>query len=166
MKVQIDKFFSDHYEELLLITRVQIMRTQRNIDAESLIAESYLYLSNKKELLEHEIRPLAVGFICLELSRSNSRTNYKTIFKGEEFTDKHDRQVDQNDSLLLTIDIDSFYKTLDRFEKNIWTAFYTKGKTKKRELAEHFKIDETSAWIIINDLKNKYKKYVNTERTI
>lgn len=166
MKAQIDKFFSDHYDELLTITRVQIMRTQRNIDAESLIAESYLYLTNKKELEVHEIRPLAVGFICLELSRSNSKTNYKTIFKGEELTIQHDRQVDQNDNLLLTIDVESFYKTLDRFEKNVWTAFYTKGKTKKRELAEHFKIDETSAWMLINDLKTKYKEYVNPEGTI
>lgn len=88
------------------------------------------------------------------------------IFKGEELTTQHDKQVDQNDNLLLTIDIEGFYKTLDRFEKNVWTAFYTKGKTKKKELADHFKIDPTSAWYLIKDLKDKYKNYVSTETGI
>lgn len=161
MKSKIDKFFTDNYQQLVDVTRSYIRDLNKNLDAEGVISDAYIYVSQKKGLTESEIGRLTVGFIYRELYLWNSKTNRQgLLFSSDDIPNV--QLYDQTERLILFIDIDDFQNTLDRFERNVWEAFYHKGHNKKRELAEHFNIDPTSAFKLIQDLKIKYKYYVGS----
>jgi DNA-binding Lrp family transcriptional regulator len=161
MKTKIDRFFTENYAQLVDVTKSYIRDLGKNLEAEGLISDAYIYVSQKKGITEAEIGRLTVGFIYRELYLWNSKTNRQgLLYSIEESTDEE--MYDQTDRLILFIDIEDFENTLDRFERNVWEAFYYKGHSRKRELAEHFNIDPTSALSLIRDLKTKYKNYVGS----
>jgi Mn-dependent DtxR family transcriptional regulator len=55
---------------------------------------------------------------------------------------------------------------LDRVDAILWEVYYNKGITTKRDLAEHFNIDPSSALIYINELKAKFRNYVEDKERI
>lgn len=172
MKVLIDKWFTDNYSKLHEITSAWIVRTGRNIDAECLISNAYIYvLDRKTELSEEDIPRWVYSYINVELTYPKSVTNYHNM--------KHDLDsIDINDAFFLLSDqdldceieindvIESFKTTLDRYDQIIWDVYVKKGKTTKSALAEHFQIDQTSAFFLIRDIKAKFKEYVKTEERI
>jgi hypothetical protein len=161
MKTKIDKFFTENYTQLVDVTKSYIRDLGKNLEAEGLVSDAYIYVSQKKGITESEIGRLTVGFIYRELYLWNSKTNRKgLLYSIEESTDE--KIYDQTDRLILFIDIEDFENTLDRFERNVWEAFYHKGHSRKRELAAHFNIDPTSALYLIRDLKNKFINYVGS----
>jgi hypothetical protein len=161
MKTKIDKFFTENYAQLVDVTKSYIRDLGKNLEAEGLVSDAYIYVSQKKGITEAEIGRLTVGFIYRELYLWNSKTNRKgLLYSIEESTDEE--IYDQTDRLILFIDIEDFENTLDRFERNVWEAFYHKGHSRKRELAAHFNIDPTSALYLIRDLKNKFINYVGS----
>jgi len=165
MKKEIDKYFNDNYQQLVDVTTAYIVRLGKKIDAESVVADAYLYISTKKGITKPEISRLTIGFIHRELFLFNSKTNRKgLLFSSDEIP--NDIICNQTDKILLFIDIQDFEKTLDRLERNVWEAFYHKGLTTQRELGEHFRIDSTSAWKYVNTIKQKLKEYVKGEERI
>jgi len=164
MKRIIDRWFKDNYNDVKLITKMHICRLGKNYDPEGLIAESYIYVLNKKPKDKAEIERLVYGFIWFELSKWNSKTNRSVFFATEELTDYE--ATNQNTDILLNIDIEMFEKTLDRTERILWDVYYHRGLQKKRELADHFNIDETSAWLYIKKIKDKYLDYAKSENRI
>ena len=161
MKTKIDKFFTENYAQLVDVTKSYIRDLGKNLEAEGLVSDAYIYVSQKKGITEAEIGRLTVGFIYRELYLWNSKTNRKgLLYSIEESTDEE--IYDQTERLILFIDIEDFENTLDRFERNVWEAFYHKGHSRKRELAAHFNIDPTSALYLIRDLKNKFINYVGS----
>ena len=72
MKVKIDKFYSENYGTLVLAAKRRITQLKKNIEPESLVSSSYLYVVGKVDTItEDEIPRLAFGFILLELIRNN-----------------------------------------------------------------------------------------------
>lgn len=165
MKALIDKFYTDNYQQLVDVTRAYINDLKKNIDAEGVVSDAYIYVSQKKGITKEEIGRLTIGFIYRELYLWNSKTNRKGILDSSDDLPK-DEVSNQEDRILLFIDVEDFEKTLDRFERNVWEAYYHKGLTTQRELAAHFNIDPVSAWMEIKNLKTKYKKYVETEERL
>jgi hypothetical protein len=165
MKREIDKYFSDNYSQLVEVTTAYINRLGKGIDAESVVADAYLYISTKKGITQPEIGRLTVGFIYRELYLFNSKTNRQGLLYSSDDL-PNDIISNQTDKIILFIDIQDFEKTLDRLERNVWEAFYHKGLTTKRELGDHFKIDPTSAWKYVNTIKQKLKEYVKSEERI
>ena len=161
MKTKIDKFFTENYAQLVDVTKAYIRSLGKNLEAEGLVSDAYIYVSQKKGITEAEIGRLTVGFIYHELHWWNSKTNRKGLLYSIEKLN-YEEIYDQTERLILFIDIKDFENTLDRFERNVWEAFYHKGHSRKRELAAHFNIDPTSALYLIRDLKNKFINYVGS----
>jgi predicted HTH transcriptional regulator len=73
---------------------------------------------------------------------------------------------DTLDELSYRMLIEDFATTLDRCDQIILEVYLNKGKTTQREIAEHFKIDSTSAWLYLKNIKCKLKEYVKTKEGI
>lgn len=168
MKKLIDKFFTDNYDKLKGITELKISYFKRNLEADIVLTNSYVYLlDNIGKFSEDEIPTWCVGYICTEVGRSKSKTNYN----------KYDKEVDVDamslfnayenteNEILYKIDNDLFKQNLDRYEVIIWDV-YTEGYITKRDVAKHFNIDSSSAYNYIKSLKSKFIKYVSTEETV
>lgn len=167
MKVVIDKFYTENYGTLVLAAKRRITQLKKNIEPESLVSSSYLYVVGKADTItEDEIPRLAFGFILLELIRTNSQTNLKERLNPVDLDFDISDTNNQSDNLLLKIDISDFVNTLNRVDQIIFEVYFDKGKQTKRDLAEHFNIDPSSALIYINDIKTKFRKYVADKETI
>lgn len=167
MRSIIDKFYTDNYGLLVSAAKRRIMQLKKSIEPESLVSSSYLYLVGKADTItEEEIERLAFGFIYFELMRYNSQTNLKERVNSVDLEFEISDGNNQSDQLILKIDVSDFVKTLDRVDAILWDVWYDKGKTTKRDLADHFNIDPSSALIYINELKAKFRKYVEDKSTI
>ena len=167
MKVKIDKFYTENYGTLVLAAKRRITQLKKNIEPESLVSSSYLYVVGKSETItEDEIPRLAFGFILLELIRTNSQTNLKERLNPVDLDFDISDTNNQSEQLVLKIDVSDFVNTLNRMDQIIFEVYFNKGKTTKRDLAEHFNIDPSSALIYINDIKTKFRKYVKDKSTI
>ena len=167
MKVTIDKFYTENYKTLVLAAKRRITQLKKNIEPESLVSSSYLYVVSKADTItEDEIPRLAFGFILLELIRTNSQTNLKERLNPVDLDFDISDTNNQSENLVLKIDVSDFVNTLNRTDQIIFEVYFNKGKTTKRDLAEHFNIDPSSALIYINDIKTKFKKYVADKRPI
>lgn len=149
----------------MLTAKRRIKQLKKTIEPESLVSSSYLYLVNKKDLKEEEIEKLAFGFIYFELMRTMSQTNLKERINSVDLEfDIVDNN--QSDQLLLKIDISDFVNSLDRLDRIIWKVYFELGKMTKRELADHFNIDPSSARIYINAIKEKLRNYVEDKEKL
>lgn len=167
MKVKIDKFYTENYKTLVLAAKRRITQLKKNIEPESLVSSSYLYVVGKADTItEDEIPRLAFGFILLELIRTNSQTNLKERINPVDLDFDISDTNNQSENLLLKIDIADFVNTLNRVDQIIFEVYFDKGKRTKRDLAEHFNIDPSSALIYINDIKTKFRNYVKDKRPI
>lgn len=166
MKVLIDKFFTDNYSKLKGITELKISYFKRNIDAESLISNAYIYVISKADkLTEGEIPSWVIGYINTELSFYNSKTLRKeSVIAGDDkspdirstynFIDDFEQQDFSN----------AFKNTLTRIEQIVWEVYYDKGMRSAGDLAAHFDIPRTSAWQLKVEVMKKLDKYVSTEK--
>lgn len=167
MRNTIDKFYTDNYTLLVSAAKRRITQLKKSIDPESLVSSSYLYLVGKEDTItEEEIERLAFGFIIFELMRYNSQTNLKERVNSVDLEFEISDMNNQSDQLLLKIDVTDFVKTLDRVDAILWEVWYDKGITTKRDLADHFNIDPSSALIYINELKAKFRNYVEDKERI
>ena len=167
MRNTIDKFYTDNYMLLVSAAKRRITQLKKSIEPESLVSSSYLYLVGKVDTItEEEIERLAFGFIYFELMRYNSQTNLKERVNSVDLEFEISDGNNQSDQLILKIDVSDFVKTLDRVDAILWDVYFTKGITTKRDLADHFNIDPSSALIYINELKQKFRNYVEDKRTI
>lgn len=167
MKVKIDKFYSENYKTLVLAAKRRITQLKKNIEPESLVSSSYLYVVGKADTIsEDEIPRLAFGFILLELIRTNSQTNLKERINPVDLDFDISDTNNQSENLVLKIDIADFVNTLNRVDQIIFEVYFDKGKRTKRDLADHFNIDPSSALIYINDIKTKFRNYVKDKRPI
>jgi hypothetical protein len=167
MRNTIDKFYTDNYNLLVSAAKRRITQLKKSIEPESLVSSSYLYLVGKVETItEEEIERLAFGFIYFELMRYNSQTNLKERINSMDLEFDISDLNNQSNNLLLKIDVSDFEKTLDRVDAILWEVYYNKGITTKRDLADHFNIDPSSALIYINELKQKFRNYVEDKERI
>lgn len=167
MRSLIDKFYTDNYNLLVSAAKRRITQLKKSIEPESLVSSSYLYLVGKADTIqEEEIERLAFGFIYFELMRYNSQTNLKERINSVDLEFDISDLNNQSDNLLLKIDVSDFENTLDRVDAILWNVYYNKGITTKRDLAEHFNIDPSSALIYINELKQKFRNYVEDKREL
>jgi hypothetical protein len=167
MKTKIDKFFTENYAQLVGIASARIKRYSRIVEAETVVSNAYVYiLSKSKDLKESDIPIWATAYINLEISMPKSVTNQR----ANKFNSGHecinDCEYFENTDIYKDIDIknifESFRTTLDRVDQIILDVYLEKGMDTKRAMAEHFKIDSSSALIYINRIKEKLKNYVGS----
>jgi hypothetical protein len=164
MKREIDKYFAENYKQLVEIAKARINKYKRNVDAESVVADAYLYLIKRKDDITDDCIGAWVGsYINLEISMSKSVTNVRA--RQHEDIDgviifENSDNIDELNSRMI---IEDFATTLDRCDQIILDVYLNKGKTTQRDIAEHFKIDSTSAWLYLKNIKYKLKEYVKTK---
>jgi len=162
MKELIDKYFIENYTKLVSLADAKINMMNKQIEAASVVSSAYIYIVSKSDnLTQKEIAPLAIGFICMEISLYNTKTNRKEQVRGSEI-DFIDEPFNQESDLILNLDIEGFVNTLDRLDTILWDVYYVRGIQTKRDIAEHFNIDPSSALIYINRVKEKYREYVKS----
>ena len=167
MKREIDRYFAENYKTLVEIAKARITKYKRNVDAESVVADAYLYLIKRKDDITEDCIGAWVGsYINLEISMPKSVTNVRARqhedIEGILMFDNSDTL----DELSYRMLIEDFATTLDRCDQIILEVYLNKGKTTQREIAEHFKIDSTSAWLYLKNIKCKLKEYVKTKEGI
>jgi len=171
MKALIDQVFSDHYNTMIFTAKKYITKSGFNLKAEDVVSNCYMKaITIEKEMTYDDIVKWAFGFIRREPSLENSFTRYEIKKDKKLFThieeDQFINEYEHESEYYQTDICEKFRLTLDRYNRNLFDAYYYKGLTKKREMAEHFKIDETSAFFLIKNLKTKFKEYVKTEERI
>lgn len=171
MKDLIDKFFTDNYKKLSEIAAARINRYSRSVEPETVISNAYVYILSKSDQLNESDIPIWVtAYINLEISMPKSVTNQrsKKMCSGHDCIEDHN--IFENTDIYEQIDIkntfEAFRTTLDRVDQIILDVYLEKGMDTKRSMADHFKIDSSSALIYINKIKKKLRDYVNTEGTI
>jgi DNA-directed RNA polymerase specialized sigma subunit len=161
MKDKIDKFTTCNYEKLLMITRKKLSYFDRNITAEVMLHEAYLYVVNNEPDKEEDIPRYIVNFINTELKYTKSSTlaRHKLMSVDNDmdaipdvvdnFEDVYDRETC----------LDEFIKTLDRQSQIVWEVYYYKGKRKIIEISEHFQISMSSAYQLRNEILDKFELF-------
>lgn len=165
MKELIDKFFKVNYDKLIGITKLKITYFERNIDAETLVSNSYLYVIDKiGKIKEEEIPTWVVGYINTELSLYNSKTLRKeAVSSGDEQCPDIINPYNFINEYEKRDFADAFKNTLTRLEQIVWDVYYQKGMYSAGDLASHFDIDRTSAWQMKVEIIKKLKEYVSTQ---
>jgi hypothetical protein len=167
MKKEIDKYFNDNYQRLVEIANARIIRYKRTVDAESVVADAYLYLIKRKNDITKDCIAAWVGsYINLEIAMPKSVTNQKDKKHDEIDELLHIDNSEILDELSYRLLIEEFVTTLDRCDQIVLDVYLNKGKTTQRELGEHFRIDSTSAWKYVNTIKQKLREYVKGEERI
>lgn len=168
MKYLIDKFYADNYDFLIEVSKKKISYFGRNIEPETLVSSSYLYLIGRKDLkTEQEIPIWAINYINTELSFYNSQTLRKeAVTIGDEKAPDIIYSQDIEQMIDKSLFLEGFLNTLDRYEQIIWEVYYDRGKRSSGDLSEHFKIDRTSAWKYKNEILEKLIDYAKTEKRI
>jgi len=168
MKVSIDKFYSENYDFLIEVSKKKISYFSRNIEPETLVANSYLYLIGRNDLKTDQDIPIwAINYINTELSFYNSQTLRKeSVTIGDEKAPDVSYSQGIEESIDNSMSMNDFKNTLDRYEQIIWTAYYDKGLRSAGDLSKHFKIDRTSAWKYKTIILQKLIDYAKTEERI
>lgn len=172
MKALIDKWFTDNYSNVMEITKAWVYKYGRTVEPDVVVSNCYEYLLRRSDdMIESDIPKWAFSYINTELSYSKSVTNYasdKLNRRHEDIEELYDLAANERftDEIEFKSLISDFRTTLNRVDQIIWDVYVNKGITTKRELAEHFKIDDTSAWLYMNEIKKKFKDYVKTEKGI
>lgn len=168
MKSKIDKYVSDNYRKLICIAQSKISYFDRHIDAETLVANAYLHVTNCKLDKEEDIPRYLVSYINQELKFIKSTTLRKNVIKSIEYLDTGivEGQLLQIESIEFQDTIDDFKKNLDRIDQIVWSVYFEKGKTKIREIAEHFNIDMTSAYNYRTRVLKQFKDYYEAKERI
>jgi hypothetical protein len=168
MKASIDKFYAENYDLLIEVSRKKISYFGRNIEPESLVSNSYLYLIGRKDLKEEANIPIwAINYINTELSFYNSQTmRRESVNVGDEkapdipYSQSIEEDVDR------TLNIKGFKNTLDRLEQIVWEVYYEKGMRSSGDLSKHFKISRTDAWKYKRTILDKLMRYAESKKRL
>jgi hypothetical protein len=164
MKTKIDKFFTENYDFLIEVSKKKISYFKRDICPQSVVANAYLYMVEKSKVnTESEIPIWTINYINTELSLFNSQTLRKeSVRVGDDKSPDIFCDVDMFAQISDKILLDGFVNNLDRLEQIIWEVFTSKGLLSSGELAEHFRLDRTSAYLYKKEIINKFKNYVGS----
>ncbi len=168
MKAKIDKFFSENYDLLLQVTEKKISYFGRNIDPHSLVANAYLYVIDRKDLKQESDIPIwVINYINTELSFYNSKTLRKeSVIVGDEKSPDVKSSFDVESWFDAKEQLKDIKNKLPRLLQILYEVYYERGIQSSGDLAEHFQIDRTSAWIYKRELIKYIEDYVKTEKRL
>lgn len=161
MKALIDKYIESNYKKLVCIAQTKITLYNKNLIAEDLVSDAYLYVLSQEIDKEEDIPRYLVNYMNIEIIGSNSNTNRK--WKVNNLSDVVVKDDAECFSVLDEFDfyntIEDFVKKLDRQHQIVWDVYFNKGKRKIKELAEHFEISMNDAYKYRRQVLDKLKEY-------
>ncbi len=175
-KKDIDVYFKDNYSFLQKIAKYHIFLNKRLINPDELIAEAYLYIINKQEIIENvkDINTYTCKYIMMETKWMNSKNNKISPRNVIEFNDNNNTIDDDTDTDEL-VELELWYNT-QRAKLEIYRTTITKKedliffdvywnrvrqglKVSVRQIARHFNITPTASHILIVKMKNDINNY-------
>jgi hypothetical protein len=179
MKQQLDSYISKNYDEVLRYTKhfLDILKIPTSIDAAAVINNAYLHCSKiiTLEITESKAKSYLLNTIKQDLIwTQGSRSKKDDVYKSQEYKiDCIDDSTDLEHKITMEEKYNfkkamiEIYRTeqSDRIKKIIFEAYYDKGYSTQTALAKYFKINNTSAYFLIkeikeniNQIKHKYEE--------
>lgn len=171
MKHNIDKFIELNYKKLFNIVKKKIAYFKRDVCPVELFSNAYIYVVENPPEKREDIPKYFVNYCNTELKYPKSKTNRKKLMQTKtELWDFRDLDLVSGidiEAIDFKDCISSFVKTLDRVDQIIWEVMFVKGKSRVRELSEHFDIPESTINLyrvrVIDKFKQHYKEYYNED---
>ncbi len=183
-KIHVDDYFVVKYSQLESTTSKMIKKYNRTLEVANVISDTYLYiLDREKEILQfsrtfsksidHTIYSFILQYINKSLIWSNSKINDE----ANKFMNKHHNLDDESAESLVYQKTTSyqhniytdefileFHNSLNKLDGICFQAFYYEGVDNAKDLASKFDISQSSAYSIINRLKNQLKKHIEKNK--
>lgn len=161
LKAEIDKYFSLNYKKVVSIAQKKVSYYGAECDAETLVAESYLYVINRPPLTVRDIESYVIHFIQIEASCYNSKTrrNAQTVRPGliesvyKNNVDDHMERYDFDKEL------HDLKNNKDASTQIVIDMYLIKGIKSVSDLAKHFQITKSSFYRDYRETLTKLKEY-------
>lgn len=182
-KNQVDDYFVTKYSQLESTTGKIIKKYNRSLEAANVLSATYLYIQDKEKEILHFSRTFSksidhviYSFTLKYINQSmwpKSTLNYE----GNKFINKHHNLDDEaaecleyqkttsyQHNIYTEEFIQDFHNSLNKLDGICFQAFYFEGVDNAKDLASKFDISQSSAYSIINRLKNQLKKHIEKNK--
>ncbi len=176
MKKTLDKYISEHYDEVRLYTNYILTNYHSYkgikysmLDADTCINNAYLHVLtiDTEKTDENSVKSYLLNTIKFQIIWDTSLSHKQDDIKSQEFVAN---DIADDDEVARKIEIENRFNNqrayieiyrdqiTDTLEKTKFEAYFDKGFNTARSLAKHFNIPTTSAHYIIKDIKQKIRK--------
>ena len=178
MKKLLDKYISNHYNEVRAYTAYFLSKMGSYIDADTVINNSYLHVLtiNEDANSEDQVKSYLLNTIKYQILWNTSLSHKDDRVTSMEYNGND--QVDDEQDLQAKILEDKMYSTHkgiieiyrseidDHVHRIVFEAYIDKGYTTARAMAKYFDIPVTSAHYLIKEIKQNLRKLQYRYETI
>lgn len=178
MKRLLDRYISNHFDEVRAYTLYFLTKMGSNIEADTVINNSYLHVLtiNEDADSEDQVKSYLLNTIKYQILWNTSLSHKDDRVNSMEYED-NDQEDDEQDlqAKILEDKIYSTHKGLieiyrseisDHVHKVVFEAYIDKGYTTARSMAKYFDIPVTSAHYLIKEIKQNLRKLQYRYETI
>lgn len=170
MKKLLDRYISNYYDEVRAYTLYFLTKMSSNIDADTVINNSYLHVLTINEDAEHEdqVKSYLLNTIKCQILWNTSISHRDDRVTSMEYDGSND--IDDEQDLQAKILEDKIYSThkgmieiyrsqiSDNVHRIVFEAYIDKGYTTARAMAKYFDIPVTSAHYLIKEIKQNLRQ--------
>jgi hypothetical protein len=170
MKKLLDQYISNHYDEVRAYTLYFLTKMGSNIDADTVINNSYLHVLTINEDAESidQVKSYILNTIKCQILWNTSISHRDDRVTSMEYDGSND--IDDEQDLQSKILEDKIYIThkgmieiyrsqiSDNVHRIVFEAYIDKGYTTARAMAKYFDIPVTSAHYLIKEIKQNLRK--------
>jgi hypothetical protein len=170
MKKLLDQYISNHYDEVRAYTLYFLTKMGSNIDADTVINNSYLHVLTINEDAENidQVKSYILNTIKCQILWNTSISHRDDRVTSMEYDGSND--IDDEQDLQAKILEDKIYSThkgmieiyrsqiSDNVHRIVFEAYIDKGYTTARSMAKYFDIPVTSAHYLIKEIKQNLRK--------
>lgn len=178
MKKLLDRYISNHYDEVRAYTLYFLSKMGSNIEADTVINNSYLHVLTINEDAESEdqVKSYLLNTIKYQILWNTSLSHKDDRVNSMEYEDND--EVDDEQDLQAKILEDKIYSThkgmieiyrseiVDHVHRIVFEAYIDKGYTTARAMAKYFDIPVTSAHYLIKEIKQNLRQLQYRYETI
>jgi hypothetical protein len=170
MKKLLDQYISNNYDEVRAYTLYFLTKMGSNIDADTVINNSYLHVLTINEDAESidQVKSYILNTIKCQILWNTSISHRDDRVTSMEYDGSND--IDDEQDLQSKILEDKIYSThkgmieiyrsqiSDNVHRIVFEAYIDKGYTTARSMAKYFDIPVTSAHYLIKEIKQNLRK--------
>lgn len=159
--------FSKNYKEIINYAHSVIFDLKKKIEVDVVMSELYLHIHRFKDEINEDKTLLAYSkkWIKSNLYWSTSPINKKNKLnniEGDVYVDTSTSNQDISYEQIQTLQKD-FFETLTRYDKGLYTMYFTNKIDDIHKIKSHLNIGRTSGYETLNEcraLENKLKNYI------
>jgi len=178
MKKLLDRYISNHFDEVRAYTLYFLSKMGSNIEADTVINNSYLHVLtiNEDAKSEAQVKSYLLNTIKYQILWNTSLSHKDDRVASMEYNGNN--EVDDEQDLQAKILEDKMYSTHkgmieiyrseidDHVHRIVFEAYIDKGYTTASAMAKYFDIPVTSAHYLIKEIKQNLRKLQYRYETI